>query len=350
MDWFGQLVALVIPPLVGTGLGIAAYQGLVFGNRVFAARFPDRVLASIFPRIAGGLRLLLPLIGFGVGLSPAIPEDDWRPRFWLLLNVVIIACVAWILVRLVRGIEDFIEARLGLDEVDNLEARRTYTQIRVLRSVLTSFIVFAAIVAILLRLPGAREFGAGLLASAGVAGIILGFAAQRALGNLLAGFQIAITQPIRLDDVVVLEGEWGRIEEITLTYVVVRIWDERRLILPISYFLEKPFTNWTRENSEILGTVYLYTDYTVPIEALRTELDRVVEASPHWDGRVKGLVVTESKPTSLELRALVSAKDGGAAWDLRCEVREKLVDFLQREYPEALPRFRAELNEAPAEG
>lgn len=345
MDWFEQIYRVVIPPLVGAGIGFAVYYGLFFSDRLLARQITDGIAERVFRRLAPGLRLFLPLLGLGLGIAPLVPDGAWRDRFWLLFSVVVIGFVAFLLVRLVHGIEDFIESRLGLDEADNLEARRIYTQIRVLRRVLISFIIFAAFAAMLLRLPGASDIGKGLLASAGIAGLVIGLAAQRALGNLLAGFQIAVTQPIRIDDVVVVEGEWGRVEEITLTYVVIRIWDERRLILPISYFLEKPFTNWTRENSEILGTVYLYTDYTVPVDALREELDRILESSSHWDGRVKGLVVTDSKPDSLELRALVSAKDGGAAWDLRCEVREQLVAFLQREYPGALPRFRAEIEQ-----
>jgi small-conductance mechanosensitive channel len=163
----------------------------------------------------------------------------------------------------------------------------------------------------------------------------------------LAGIQIAITQPIRLDDVVIVEGEWGRIEEITLTYVVLRIWDQRRLVLPITYFLDKPFQNWTRVSAELLGTIFLYVDYTVPVEALRQELQRIVESDERWDRRVVGLVVTNVSERTVELRALISAADSGRAWDLRCHVREKLVEFVRDNYPQALPRLRAELSELP---
>jgi small-conductance mechanosensitive channel len=327
--------------------GLVIYYVLILMYRVLGRRRGSSVVKNIFGRTSGGLRIFLPLLGLFVALKILAPDAVWAERLSLAVSVLLIISGAYILIRFVYGFEDFIETRLGLNESDNLEARRTFTQIRLLRRVLIAFISFTAIVVILLFLPGAREIGAGLLASAGIAGLVIGIAAQKALGNLLAGFQIAMTQPIRIDDVVVVEGEWGRVEEITLTYVVIRIWDERRLILPISYLLEKPFTNWTRESAEILGTVFLYTDYTVPVDALRAELDRIVEASTHWDGRVKGLVVTDSKPNSLELRALVSAKDGGAAWDLRCEVREGLIGFLQREYPDALPKIRAELSPFP---
>jgi small-conductance mechanosensitive channel len=176
----------------------------------------------------------------------------------------------------------------------------------------------------------------------------LGFAAQRSIATLLAGFQIALTQPIRVDDVVIVENEWGRIEEITLTYVVVRIWDLRRLILPITYFIEKPFQNWTRSSAEILGTVFLHVDYSVPVNELRGELTRILHSSSLWDGKVNVLQVTDSKEHTLEIRALASAANASLAWDLRCEIRERLVEFLQRNYPGSLPRIRAVLDAAPS--
>jgi small-conductance mechanosensitive channel len=188
-----------------------------------------------------------------------------------------------------------------------------------------------------------RALGRSILASAGVAGIIIGIAAQRTLATLLAGVQIAFTQPIRLDDVVIVEGEWGRVEEITLTYVVVAIWDLRRMVLPITYFIEKPFQNWTRASADLLGSVFLYMDYSVPIAPLRAELDRILEGSKLWDRKVKVLQVTDAKEHTIELRILVSAADSSIAWDLRCDVREKMVDFLQRNFPDALPHSRATL-------
>jgi small-conductance mechanosensitive channel len=172
---------------------------------------------------------------------------------------------------------------------------------------------------------------------------VIGFAAQRTIANLFAGFQLALTQPIRIDDVVIVEGEWGRIEEITLTYVVVRIWDLRRLILPLSYFIEQPFQNWTRQAADILGTVFIYTDYTIPVQAVRDELKRIVAKSSAWDGKVCVLQVTNATERALELRALASAPDASKAWDLRCEIREKLILFIQKHYPASLPKVRAEL-------
>lgn len=203
----------------------------------------------------------------------------------------------------------------------------------------------------MLTFENVRRLGAGLLTSAGIAGIIIGFAAQRSLANLLAGFQIAFTQPIRIDDVLIVENEWGKVEEITLTYVVVRIWDQRRLVLPIHYFIETPFQNWTRTTSELIGTVFIYTDYTLPLEPLREELNRILESSPLWDKRVSVLQVTNATERTMELRALVSARNAPDAWDLRCYVREKMIEFVKANYPECLPKTRASLvNDKGTEG
>jgi small-conductance mechanosensitive channel len=188
-----------------------------------------------------------------------------------------------------------------------------------------------------------HQIGVSILAYAGIAGIIVGFAAQRSISTLIAGIQIAITQPIRIDDVVIVENEWGRIEEITLTYVVVRIWDQRRLIVPITFFIESPFQNWTRESAEILGTVFMYVDYRAPIDELRSELERIVAETSLWDKRVAKIQVTNTTDKAIELRALVSAENSSNAWELRCTVREKLISFLQQNYPECLPMVRVEL-------
>jgi hypothetical protein len=188
------------------------------------------------------------------------------------------------------------------------------------------------------------------LASAGIVGLVIGFATQKTVSTVLAGLQIAITQPIRVDDVVIVENEWGRIEEITLTYVVVRLWDLRRLVVPITYFIEKPFQNWTRVSADLMGTVSIYSDYTLPVQSLREELHSILRASNLWDGRVWGLQVTGATERALELRALMSASDASSAWDLRCDVREKLVAFIQNKYPESLPRLRAELSSGQGEG
>ncbi|NQU41574.1 MAG: mechanosensitive ion channel [Lentisphaerae bacterium] len=238
--------------------------------------------------------------------------------------------------------------RYDIAASDNLEARRMYTQIGVMQGIINVGIVLITVSCIIMTFPTLRQIGVSLLASAGVMGIVLGFAAQKTLGNLIAGIQIATTQPIRIDDVLVVEGEWGWVEEITLTYVVVRIWDLRRLILPISYFTENPFQNWTRTSADILGSVFIYADYTVPVEEMRNELTRILESSPHWDKKVDVLQVTNATEKTIEIRALMSAKDSPTAWQLRCEVREKLLLYLQKYYPETLPKLRLEMEQDKA--
>ena len=232
----------------------------------------------------------------------------------------------------------FAAIQFRIDVKDNLEARKVYTQVKVLKKIAVVVVVLFTAASMLMVFDSVRQLGTSILASAGVLGIIVGFAAQRSIATVLAGFQIAITQPIRLDDVVIVEGEWGRIEEITLTYVVVLIWDQRRLIVPISYFIEKPFQNWTRVSADLLGSVFLYVDYTVPLKALRDKLDQLLDHSKRWDRKVKVIQVTDAKPNGMEVRVLVSAPDASTAWDLRCELREKLIDFLQRNYPQCLPQ------------
>jgi len=259
-----------------------------------------------------------------------------------LFTVLFIAATAWIIIGIVRAGEDMLLQYLDLGSQDNLRARKMYTQMIVFGRLASIAIGILAFSLILLNFEQFRRIGTGLLASVGVAGIIIGLAAQRTVGTLLAGVQLAISQPIRLDDVLVVEGEWGRVEEITFTYVVVRIWDSRRLILPTTYFLEKPFQNWTRVSSDLLGTVYLYLDYGVPLEELRDKLHEFLEASPNWDGRVWGLQVTNCSEKAMEVRALMSAKNSGSAWDLRCEIREKLLEYLRSNYPDSLPRIRLE--------
>jgi small-conductance mechanosensitive channel len=295
----------------------------------------------MLPLAGKAARRLLPLLALGVGAAtlPASPELEQFVRQGAV--VLVIGVVAWMLFQGVGAVATLVLRRHRLDVRDNLEARAIHTQIVVLQKVANTAIAIFAAASILMVFDSARQFGASILASAGIAGIVVGFAAQRSISTLLAGFQIALTQPIRIDDVVIVENEWGRVEDITLTYVVVQIWDQRRLVVPISYFIERPFQNWTRTSADILGSVFLHVDYTVPIDELRGELTRILKASPYWDGRVNALNVTDAKEHSLEIRALASAADASLAWSLRCEVREKLVDFLQRHYPDGLPRVRA---------
>ncbi len=291
------------------------------------------------------MRILIPLflVYLSVGYVKAGLSEYWANFVDKSLMVVFIIGIAWLLIRLTNVLQDITADQYSVDVTDNLRARKVHTQIHLIRKILVFVIIIISLGAILMNFDQFRELGTGLLASAGVAGLVIGFAAQKTLANLLAGIQIAVTQPIRLDDVVIVEGEWGRIEEITLTYVVVRIWDLRRLILPISYFLEKPFQNWTRVSADLLGTVYLKVDYSVPVEDIRQALGIILENSELFDGKVWRLHTTEAGDKTVELRALMSAPDSSTAWELRCEVREKLIQYVQENYPDSLPKFRADI-------
>jgi small-conductance mechanosensitive channel len=297
------------------------------------------------PLAGKAVRLALPLVAIILYAPVLAVSPNLQALFSRVVSILLIGTVAVILLQLVDTLETLVLARYRIDVSDNLQARAVYTQVTVLKKVTVAVIVVFSAASMLMVFDSVRQFGTSILASAGIAGVIVGFAAQRSIATLVAGFQIAMTQPIRIDDVVIVEGEWGRIEDITLTYVVVRIWDLRRLVVPITYFIEQPFQNWTRSSANLLATVYLYTDYTVPLEPLRAELTRILEASSKWDHKVNVLQVTDAKERTIELRALASAADASMAWDLRCEVREKLVVFLQTHYPDSLPRVRAELHD-----
>jgi len=290
---------------------------------------------------------LILTIALGVILLAFAPDNEFVDITKHLLKLFIIFFITWVIIRLVRVSRVIVLLRYDIGEKDNLKARRVYTQFKIIERILVFIVIVIAVAVALMTFEQIRKIGVSLFASAGVAGIILGFAAQKLIGNVLAGFQIAIAQPIRIDDVVIVEKEWGWIEEITLTYVVVRIWDKRRLILPTTYFIEKPFQNWTRVSADILGTVFIYTDYTVPIGKLREELTRVLKSDKNWDGKVNVLQVTDSTEKTMEIRALMSAADSPSAWDLRVNVREKLIDFLQKNYPDTLPKSRIDIAQHP---
>jgi small-conductance mechanosensitive channel len=293
-------------------------------------------------------RLLLPLLA----LLAVIPWLPLAPGVVSRLNhavgLAFIAGIAWLAVALLDVLQDYISHRHALATADNLAARRVHTQVQVLRHIAVVAIIIVTLAIMVMTFPSVRHLGESMFASAGLAAVVAGLAARTTLTSLFAGVQIAFSQPIRLEDVVVVEGEWGWIEEITTTYVVVRIWDLRRLVVPLSYFIEKPFQNWTRNTADLLGTVFVYTDYTVPVNEVREEFQRILKASGMWDGKVWALQVTNASEHTLELRALMSAPNGPAAFDLRCYVREKLIAFLQEKYPGSLPRVRGEIAGLPA--
>ncbi|MDF3012138.1 MAG: mechanosensitive ion channel protein MscS [Cellvibrio sp.] len=301
---------------------------------------------DLLERVKPPLHFLIPLVGLQI-LWRSAPEGlAFSGIIAHLISLAIIANVIWFGLRAVDAGRQVIFKRHPIQVSDNRTARRIHTQTQVLVHILSFFVILFGIAAMLMTFPGAKQIGASLLASAGLAGLAVGFAAKPVLGNLIAGLQIALTQPLSLDDVVIVENEWGRIEEITATYVVIKIWDERRLIVPLQYFIENPFQNWTRESTQLLGTLTLWVDYALPLEPLRKELDTLCKQVPEWwDGRVANIQVTETSDRAIQLRVLVSSSNAGNNWDLRCFLREKLVQFIAANYPEYLPQLRTNLEE-----
>ncbi len=336
----------ILGPAAAVVAGIVIALLLVRVFRIWREKktFSVRGIPPELELLRGPVLALIPAVFVGVVIRFISLPDGLIGLIKHILSLWIIGALAWLIVKLLHIVRRLIMSHYEVDVRDNLRARQIQTQLQVLERIAIFIVVVIAAAVMLMTFDQVRQVGVSILASAGVIGIVVGFAAQRSLGNLIAGIQIAITQPVRLDDVVVVEGEWGRIEEITLTYVVVRIWDQRRLVVPITYFIEKPFVNWTRTTAELLGTVYLYADYTIPVERVREELHRILEVSDLWDKRVWGLLVTNTTERAVELRAVMSTQDSSSAWNLRCHVREKLLEFLQKNFPDSLPRVRLEMD------
>lgn len=285
-------------------------------------------------------RWLLVLLALGAALG-SMTLWPGVERYWSIASRMALAgLLGWLALGLLGAAKQIVVLNTDISVADNLRARRRQTRVRILHRMGQVIVIFLTLAMMLVAIPSVRSIGVTLMASAGLAGLAVGAAAQPALKNLIAGIQMAFTEPVRLDDVVIVEGEWGRVEDIRLTYVVVRIWDDRRLIVPVSYFLETPFQNWTRETSELLGTVYFQVDPAADVPRIRRKLEEAASANPKWDGRVALLQVTEQRADAMELRALVSAGDSGRAWDLRCDIREAVLACLREEMPEALPRGR----------
>jgi small-conductance mechanosensitive channel len=303
------------------------------------------MIRSILKRLGNPINYFLPVLVFNMVLP--FMELDRKPLAILskIVEINLIIAFGFMLMGLVRVFQDYMVHIYDLKKEDNLRERKMRTQLQFVRKLAGSMILVLTLCAVLLSFDNLRKIGAGLLTGVGVGGIIVGFAAQRSLSNFLAGMQIAFTQPIRIDDVLVVEGEWGRVEEITLTYVVLGIWDQRKLILPINYFIEKPFQNWTRTGSAMLGTAFLYLDYTAPIDILRTEFERLLKDQPLWDKRVQVMQVTNISERTVEIRMLVSANSSGKAFDLRCYLREKMLAFIQEHHAYCLPKTRAAIEE-----
>lgn len=337
--WLQTLVASLVMMLL---VFIGARFALVVLRRI-ADRFT-------FPRLflergARPALYLLPLLALQGVLGSADDQLRWIDGLRHLSTLLVIGAITWLGLSCVNAVGESILLKYPLEVSNNLVARRVQTQTRVLVRCLWFLVLLIGISVMLMSFPAVRQIGTTILASAGLIGLAGGLAAKPVLSNLIAGLQIAVTQPIRMDDVVIVEGEWGRIEEITGTYVVVRIWDDRRLVLPLQYFIERPFQNWTRKSSSILGSVFLWVDYLIPLEPLRAELQRLCEEIPHlWDGRVSILQVTDTSEKSMQLRILVSSADASLNFDARCYVREKMIAFIGREFPQSLPQLRTDIH------
>lgn len=325
------------------GLLLVFVFKLVF--KFFAKFWATFQINSILNRLTWPISLFMPMLLLNGSLSFMQIREPYKSQLDKILEIALTITFSFILIRVIKVLEDFVAHKFILEKEDNLKERKIRTQLQFVRKFVVATIIVVTIAIVLLSFESMRKIGTGLLTGVGIGGIIIGFAAQKSLGNLLAGFQIAFTQPIRIDDVVIVEGEWGRIEEITLTYVVVSIWDQRRMILPITYFIEKPFQNWTRVSAELLGTVFLYLDYTIPIQPLRDELSRLLTNHPLWDKRVNVVQVTDNKENLIEVRLLMSARNSGKAFDLRCDVREQMIAFIRTNYPDSLPKNRIEFKQ-----
>ena len=336
-DW---LVALT---LIAAAIAVALILHAVL-HKVIARLSGARhaVTSTLIRRTRGVTRYGLVLFILSI-VIPILPLD---PVATDMANKVFIAAlillIGWVVLLSANLSADHYVARFQIGAPDDVLARKAVTQVEVLKRIVDALIIVVAVGFALMTFDSVRQLGLSLFASAGVVGIVAGMALRSVLANFFAGLQIALTQPIRINDVVIVEGEFGHVEELSSTYVVIRLWDLRRLVVPLSYFIEKPFQNWTRSSSRILGTVFIYTDYTVPVETIRKKAREIVEASGLWDKQVFNVQVTDVKENALELRVLSSASDSAKAWDLRCEVREKLIEFIRAEYPNALPRRRTE--------
>lgn len=332
------------------GVGVCAWLGVWLLDAVGRRATADAPVLGVLRRVTRGpVFLLAPMLAWSLVLSTVPDQLPGVVGARRLITVSIVFSMTWLLIRGVQAMAEIVTLLRPSSQSDNLSARRLQTQTRIISRTLASLIAMLGIALALMTFPQVRHVGASLLASAGLAGIVAGLAARPLLANFIAGLQIGLTQPIRLDDVVIVEGEWGRIEEITGTYVVVAIWDERRLIVPLEWWTQHPFQNWTRNSSQILGSVFLWLDYQQSVPVVREEMERFVHAHPLWDGRVCELEVTEASERSMQVRCLVSCRDSSQSWKLRCAVREHLIGFVQSSQPGGLPRLRVAQLDGAAE-
>ena len=343
--WDGSRTWLISGAILAGALALAflVHFVLFFAVENFTRRKGKTTESLFAKRAKKPARFIFPLLALVLAIPLAPLPATLKDISQHALGLGVIASIGWALIVLAELAGDIISARYSIDAPDNLSARRIRTQSQVLQRIVTLSVTIVTAAVMLMTIPSVRHVGVSLLASAGLAGLIVGMAARSTLSSLIAGIQVAITQPIRIEDAIVLEGEWGWIEEINTTYVVVRLWDLRRLIVPLTYFIEKPFQNWTRTTAELLGSVMIYADYTVPVDELRQELLRILESTKLWDKKTWALQVTDATDSAIQIRALMSARSGPDAFDLRCIVRERLVQFLREKHPLSLPKHRQEL-------
>jgi len=331
-------------------IAIIAHAIAFWALRRLAARKQSVFGRSLVLHSEGPTRWIFPLLAV-LCILPGLPlPNRLMAALEHIAGLGLIAAIAWLVILTVEIASDLLSGRYRIDVADNLMARRIQTQFQMLHRVTVTLVAIVTIAVMLMTFPAIKHIGMSILASAGLAGLVVGVAMKDTLANLIAGVQIAITQPFRIEDAVVIEGEWGWIEEIGMMYVVVRIWDLRRLVLPLSYFLDHPFQNWTYKSADLLGHCFLYVDHTVPVEPLRAELRRICESTKLWAGKVCVLQVSDFEQFTVQLRALMDARNSSDAWDLRCYVREKMMDFIQKNYPHSLPKYRGEFQTSATDG
>lgn len=333
---------LIVAALIASSIAFAVHRlGAMLLRRLVRRRpFALNAIQAAY----GIARTCLLLFALRLVLSGAPDDVPYVTNASYIVTILLILSLTWLAIRCVNSVSSTVVELNPYDVADNLRARRILTQTRVLARSANFIAALLGLSFMLLTLPGARQFGASLLASAGVAGLVAGMAARPVLSNFIAGLQIAFSQPIRIDDVLIVKGEWGRVEEITGTYVVVRIWDERRMIVPLQWFIENPFENWTHKSSTILGTVFLWLDFSVPLDSVKSAFEKVCKSSALWDGRVCVMQVTDANERAMQLRLLVSARNSGEAFDLRCLIRESVIRHIAEHHPSGLPRLRTSLD------
>ena len=338
----GSALTVLLSAIIATLITVTLHRG---GISLIKRLANGRPFTTNLTRVAfSASQWCMIVFGLRIVLAGAPADTPGLVAMSHIASVALIVALTWFAMKCIESLSITISQLNPVDVADNLRARRLITQARVLTRSAHAIVLVLGLSFVLLTLPGARQIGASLLASAGVAGLVAGIAARPVLGNFIAGLQIAFSQPIRIDDVLIVNGEWGRVEEIKGTYVVVRIWDERRLIVPLQWFIENPFENWTHTSSTILGTVFLWLDFSVPIDPLRAELERICQASPVWDQRVCKVQVTDANDRAMQLRFLISAQNAGDAFELRCVIREGILGYIAEHYPHGLPRVRSSLD------